>query len=448
MVNRVWLNHFGHGLVRTPSDFGIRGEPPTHPELLDWLALRFVNDDGWSVKKLHQLIMLSATYQQASDDAERRRAREATRRTACSGGMNRRRLDFEAMRDSLLAASGAARPDDGRPRRSTSSPQPFVPRRTVYGFIDRQNLPGMFRTFDFASPDTHSPQRFATTVPQQALFMMNSPFVIEQAKKLAARPEVADASRRDRARRDAVPHRCSAARRRRTSSSSASKFVTAEDAQPTADDRREATAWQYGYGEFDEPTQRLTNFNPLPHFTGEDLAGRPDAARPEARLGRCSTRDGGHAGNDHAHAVVRRWVAPRDVHGQRRRHDLATTPRTATASARRLVSSREGQLATLDRLQEVGRHQRSRRSRSSRATRSTSSSTRRANDVDSDSFAWPVTITKEAAAEAGRRRRHRRRRGTPSPSSPAPRRRRRTPLTPWEKYAQVLLQTNEFVFVD
>ena len=187
MVNRVWTWHFGAGLVRTPSDFGLRSDPPTHPELLDYLAHRFI-ENGWSVKKLHKLIMLSSAYQQASDHNDV--AYAADPENTLLWRSNRRRLEFEALRDSVLAVTGKLdRALGGRPVDITGDSS--VARRTVYGFIDRQNLPGMFRSFDFASPDTHSPQRFTTTVPQQALFMMNSPFVVNQAKALAARPEVA-----------------------------------------------------------------------------------------------------------------------------------------------------------------------------------------------------------------------------------------------------------------
>jgi hypothetical protein len=187
MVNRVWAWHFGSGLVRTPSDFGLRSDPPTHPELLDYLALRFV-ENKWSVKQLHKMIMLSATYQQGSD--YNAIAFKADPDNALLWRMNRRRLEFEAMRDAVLAVTGKLdRALGGRPTDITGDSNNA--RRTVYGFIDRQNLPGMFRSFDFASPDTHSPQRFSTTVPQQALFMMNSPFIVQQAKALAARPEVA-----------------------------------------------------------------------------------------------------------------------------------------------------------------------------------------------------------------------------------------------------------------
>jgi hypothetical protein len=187
LVNRVWLHHFGQGLVRTPSDFGLRGDPPTHPELLDHLAHTFMAE-GWSVKKLHRLILLSNAYQQGSDDNARAAAADPDNRLLWH--MNRNRLDFEALRDSLLAVTGRLDRTPGGPAVDLTK-APYPARRTVYGFIDRQNLPGLFRTFDFASPDTTSPQRYNTTVPQQALFLMNNPFVQEQARAFAARPDVA-----------------------------------------------------------------------------------------------------------------------------------------------------------------------------------------------------------------------------------------------------------------
>jgi len=190
LVNRVWLHHFGAGLVHTPSDFGMRSDPPTHPELLDHLATAFM-ENGWSIKKLHKLIMLSSVYQQTSDlplDLAKA-GEEADPENRLLWKMNRRRLDFEAQRDTLLAVAGWLDAKlGGAPVELTS--QPFNPRRTVYGFIDRQNLPGLFRTFDFPSPDITSPHRYETTVPQQALFLMNSPFVLEEVRRLIHRSEV------------------------------------------------------------------------------------------------------------------------------------------------------------------------------------------------------------------------------------------------------------------
>src|SRR5207248_3759301 len=154
LVNRVWLHHFGVGLVRTPSDFGTRSDPPSHPELLDYLAWRFMHD-GWSLKKLHRLIVLSSTYQQSSEDNPAARSKDPENMLLWR--MNRQRLDYEALRDALLAVAGSLDEKLGGPAVELAQ-QPFATRRTIYGFVDRQNLPGQMRIFDFANPDTHSPQ--------------------------------------------------------------------------------------------------------------------------------------------------------------------------------------------------------------------------------------------------------------------------------------------------
>ncbi|HET6883307.1 MAG TPA: PSD1 and planctomycete cytochrome C domain-containing protein [Pirellulales bacterium] len=187
LVNRVWMHHFGSSLVRTPSDFGVRTNPPSHPGLLDWLAASLM-DDGWSLKRLHRMILLSSTYQQASIERPDCAAVDPENRLLYR--MNRRRLDFESMRDSYLAV--ADRLDRGLGGRPVDIwAQPFSGRRSVYAYIDRQDLPGVFRVFDFANPDVSIDQRPRTTVPQQALFAMNSPFVLDEVRKLMARPEIA-----------------------------------------------------------------------------------------------------------------------------------------------------------------------------------------------------------------------------------------------------------------
>jgi Protein of unknown function (DUF1553) len=186
LVNRVWLHHFGAGLIRTPGDFGLRSEPPSHPDLLDHLATAFMND-GWSIKKLHRRIMLSHAYQQKSDD--RPECEKADPDNRLLWKMNRRRLDFEAMRDALLAVGGKLDQKIGGPSVSNIMAAGSS-RRTLYGHLDRLNLPGLYRTFDFPSPDATSAQRDLTTVPQQALFMMNNPFVLECAAQVLRRPEL------------------------------------------------------------------------------------------------------------------------------------------------------------------------------------------------------------------------------------------------------------------
>jgi hypothetical protein len=146
---------------------------------------------------LHRLILLSSTYRQSSDGDPKTVSADVENRLV--GRMIRQRLDFEAMRDSLLFVAGRLDTTAGGPGVEITT-APFAARRTVYGFIERQNLPGVFRTFDFASPDTCTAQRYMTTVPQQALFLMNGPFVVEQAKRFAARTEGAakDEERIDR----------------------------------------------------------------------------------------------------------------------------------------------------------------------------------------------------------------------------------------------------------
>jgi hypothetical protein len=200
LVNRVWLHHFGKGLVGTPSDFGLRSDPPTHPELLDHLATVFMQN-GWSIKKLHRLILLSAAYQQRSED--RPDCRRVDSENALLWKMNRRRLDFEATRDALLAVSGRL------DRRSGGPPEKDIlgaaRRRTVYGFLDRLQVPGLYRTFDFPSPDASNPQRDTTTIPQQALFLMNNPFSRACAEQLVQLPEIA--AEKDAARRVAFLYR-------------------------------------------------------------------------------------------------------------------------------------------------------------------------------------------------------------------------------------------------
>ncbi|MBI1371413.1 MAG: DUF1553 domain-containing protein [Phycisphaera sp.] len=195
MVNRIWHHHFGTGLVRTTSDFGVRADAPALPQLLDYLAASFV-ESGWSIKKMHRMIMLSSVYQQAS--TIRPESAKIDPENDLLWRHERRRLEFEPMRDAMLAV--AARLDltvHGRPVEITNAGER---RRSVYAYVDRQDLPNLFRAFDFASPDASSPGRPDTTVPQQALFMLNSPFVEQQVSGVLARPEFTSApNRRDKA---------------------------------------------------------------------------------------------------------------------------------------------------------------------------------------------------------------------------------------------------------
>ncbi len=189
LVNRIWQHHFGRGLVATASNFGTLGERPSHPELLDWLARRFVTS-GWSLKTLHRETVLSAVYRQSSRF-------DSAGFTNDPGNtllwrMSRRRLDIEAWRDAILAVTGRLDPALGGP--SIDLDAPSNERRTLYAAISRHDLTWMLRLFDFPDPNISSGDRVFTTVPLQQLFVLNSEFMIKSAKALAARLQTASAT--------------------------------------------------------------------------------------------------------------------------------------------------------------------------------------------------------------------------------------------------------------
>jgi hypothetical protein len=182
LVNRVWAQHFGRPLVGTPSNFGAQGERPTHPELLDDLAVRFM-EAGWSLKWLHREIVLSATYRQGSAAGLRQRSADPENRLL--GRMNRRRLSVEAWRDAVLSASGCL--DRSVGGRSLDPQDPDERRRTVYSAVSRLELNRMLALFDFPDPNVHAARRLETTTPLQKLFVLNSPFMVARAERLAQR---------------------------------------------------------------------------------------------------------------------------------------------------------------------------------------------------------------------------------------------------------------------
>ncbi len=189
MVNRIWQRHFGQGIVRTPSNFGQLGDRPSHPELLDYLAARFV-ENRWSIKAMHREIMLSAAYALSADNSAKDYSVDPENRLVWRA--NRHRLDAEAMRDSLLFVSGNLDlTPGGKAERLTDDNK----RRTVYGFVSRRKLDRMLALFDFPSPNNTSEQRLTTNVPLQRLFFMNSALVADQAKALAARLKGEDVQR-------------------------------------------------------------------------------------------------------------------------------------------------------------------------------------------------------------------------------------------------------------
>ncbi len=189
MVNRIWQHHFGEGIVRTPSNFGAKGEPPTHPELLDYLARRFV-ESGWSIKTMHRLMLLSDAYQQSSKAG--RPGSDPDNRLF--GRMNRQRLEAEELSDSLLAVSDCLDDSQGGP----ANGDPLSPRRMLYLSASRSDRAGFRALFDAADPSIHVEKRTASTVAPQALFLMNSPLIVDKVSRLVNRPEVVAAAELDK----------------------------------------------------------------------------------------------------------------------------------------------------------------------------------------------------------------------------------------------------------
>ncbi len=176
IVNRVWAQNFGKPLVGTPSNFGNLGQPPTHPELLDDLAVRFMQS-GWSLKWLQREIVLSSTYRQSSSIEQEKQAIDPDNQLLWR--MNRRRLDVERWRDAVLAVTGCLSPEIGGP--SIDPESISETRRTIYSRISRLDLNPMLALFDFPDPNAHSARRSETTTPLQKLFVLNSPFMVHYA---------------------------------------------------------------------------------------------------------------------------------------------------------------------------------------------------------------------------------------------------------------------------
>ncbi len=295
LVNRVWMNHFGAPLVSTPSDFGVRCDVPLHRKLLDHLAGRFVAG-GWSMKKLHRQMLLSATFRQAS--IHRGDGVRVDPENHLWWRQNLRRLQFEGIRDSLLAVAGIL---DGKvggvPDRILRVPYPR--RRTVYGFVNRGELPLLYSTFDFPSPDATSAGRPETTVPQQTLYMMNNHFVVQCAAALSERAShqavragqnVIEQLYRVLFARDPSPAEVRWARR----------FLEVGDVP-----KENYSDWKYGQGELNGSTGRLVGFTPFASWNGSDWSRGKATNSAAIHLDR-------HGGRTRVSEpfVVRRWTSP------------------------------------------------------------------------------------------------------------------------------------------
>jgi len=441
MVNRVWAHHFGEGLVESVNDFGLRSQPPSHPELLDWLARYFV-ENGWSVKKLQRLILASNAYQQSSA-AENPQAELKDPENRLLWRMNRRRLDFEELRDSLLRASGElAEKTGGKPVPLYAGP--LAPVRSIYGYVDRQFLPGVYRVFDFPNPDLPSGPRSLTTVPQQALYLMNSPFLVERARSLAGRTAPASSLNSSPDARVAALYRAALQRDPTPPELELSRgFIAAAEAIPAPEPPPPPppSDWSYGFAQWLAAERGLTNFTPLPYFSGSAWQGGPDW--PDAALGWARlTAEGGHAGNDLQHAAVRRWTSPIDGHISITA-TLEHKPAAGDGIHAALVSSRHGILGEWNLLTLSAKTDFDRIPVKKGDTFDFAVDIR--GGLNNDEFLWAPAIKwlADTATAAGQKAEWNAKTefNGPAPAPPVP-------LQPWESLAQALLLSNEFVFVD
>ncbi|WP_197355305.1 PSD1 and planctomycete cytochrome C domain-containing protein [Aureliella helgolandensis] len=424
LVNRVWMQLMGTPLVDTPSDFGTRSTEPEYLELLDSLAESFVANQ-WSIKQLIRHIVSSRTYQQSSLEIQPGKDVDPANRLYWR--MNRKRLDFESLRDTLLKVTGNL--DERLYGQAVPIDQlSGALRRTVYSYIDRQNLPSVFRTFDMASPDTHTPKRPQTSVPQQGLYLMNSDFIAEISLRLSEQPEFSDAEvdAAEKANR-LFQQILGRAATEQEIQLAVELTEQAEQAAPA----ELAERWIYGYGPFDVSNATLQSFTRLPMFIAETWQG--GAELPDAKLGWCKLSAlGGHPGNSQEFAVVRRWVAPRSgtvsirgnlnhpaAEGDGVRASLLSGGKLIeqwTALNQRMPTRAQGidveQGAVLDFVTDC------------------------ISSPNHDSFEWKVAVQyregtpKEFRSEAG----------VPQPP--------KTPMNPWALLVQALLTTNELAFVD
>ncbi|MFK5922794.1 MAG: PSD1 and planctomycete cytochrome C domain-containing protein [Verrucomicrobiota bacterium] len=433
MVNRVWAHHFGKGLVLTPSDFGTRADPPSHPELLDWLAASFVAE-GWSLKKLHRWILLSSTFRQSSKGSDQaviqNHALTIDPSNRLLWRMNTHRLSYEEFRDSMMASSNELdRRVGGKP--SDFFKKPFPKRRALYGLVDRQFVPTTLRMFDFANPDLHIPKRIETTVPQQALFFMNHPLVLERARALATLAgKQSDPENKIRVLFQQSLQRNPTDLEIAESLALIGAIKQAPEAQipPTAQD------WQYGYGNFDEKTQRIAGFTRLPHFTGSAWQG--SAKWPDAKLGWVQlTATGGHPGNDRKHAAIRRWTAPHAM-TIKIKSKLTHEPNAGDGIRAFVINSRAGKLLA------VKIHNQSEDLSLKSITVEKEETIDFIVDIDevlnSDQYLWEVSLTESEGNENA---------VSWNSKTDFP---QQTPkqLTAWEQLAQTLLCSNEFLFID
>ena len=287
LANRVWLHHFGRGLVATPADFGRLGTPPTHPELLDWLAEELLSN-GWSLKHLHRTIMLSTAYRQSSVRDPEMNSIDPENRYYWRKDVTR--IDAETLTDRVLSTTGqlddalygpaVAIKEDDTGQVAVDGDQR---RRTVYLQQRRSQPVALLQAFDAPVMQTNCEVRPSSTVATQSLMLMNGDFLLNQAARLASFATASETTE--------LPV----------------EIPSNLPALPAPLPGR----WQFGYGAYDSEAGRTGSFTPLTHFTGSEWQG--SAERPDPQIGWVILNaGGGHPGENPNFCPIRRWTAPSD----------------------------------------------------------------------------------------------------------------------------------------
>ena len=430
IVNRVWMQHFGKPLVSQTSDFGVQTPKPAQADVLDFLAY-YLMQNGWSLKKLHALILSSRTWQQSSHATPEKQLKDADNELLSR--YNRQRLDYETMRDAILAATGEldAEKRGGRPVELNAKDADI--RRTLYLKVDRYDQATVPAMFDFANPEGHSPQRFNTTVPQQALFLMNSPFMRARAD-IFATAEVDSLYRRILAREPTADEKALAQR-----------FI--DDA--TALNGEKPFRWSYGTMTLTRAADgkpAFSDFQPFAHLTERGGGGQrlwsPSEKIPsaDAKWGHAFWANyGGHAAPGNI-VVTARWHAPSDLKVQ---IDAALSRKTDRGDGVRawIHNSRTGVLAEYFCTPQ-----------NKQIPTSITADVQKGDVIsfivhnetstDSDSFEWQPVITRADSGDLLTNAKNDFCNANRWPFG------RPQPQQPMSQLAQVLLMSNEFMFMD
>ncbi|GEP44048.1 DUF1553 domain-containing protein [Brevifollis gellanilyticus] len=343
IANRVWQLHFGKPLVGQTSDFGVQTPKPTQADLLDYLAAYLV-ENGWSLKKLHHLILTSHTWQQSSEVTPDKNLKDADNELLSR--YNRQRLDYETMRDALLQASADLDLGITGGRALAYDAPNADARRSVFLLVNRYDQPTVPAMFDFANPDSHSPMRYVTTVPQQALFLMNSPFMSQRAGRAAEKTEVKGSAIDSKAIAN-LYHRVLRREPRPDEVEMASRFIQDSDELRL---RSNAFIWTYGYAKVTTDVasgkHELGAFKRFQHF-GKTAQTKnrwfPADTFPDKEFGHIFVAgNNGHPGREFA--AVMQWTSPYEKERLRFTGTMKRASERGNGTRGMIVSSRQGVL--------------------------------------------------------------------------------------------------------